>query len=271
MKLFHHLLSLPTLFFFFFFFFCFLQETVSIGPLQLTHPFDPLTKQEITLIQTIVLNKYPTKTNHVKFHYVGLDDPEKATVLKWVSTGAATTRNAFVIAIINSQVHELTINLRSSRVLSDKIHSGNGFPTLTVDEQSDALQLPFKHGPFVESIKKRGLNLSEVVCSGFTVGWYGETQSNKRVLRIECFMKEETANIYVRPINGITILADLEQMKIIDYHDNAVEPVPKAENTEYRASHLKPPFGPRLHSFASYQPDGSGFTIKGHSVRYISK
>ncbi|XP_014490689.1 primary amine oxidase [Vigna radiata var. radiata] len=262
MKLFVHLL--------FFFFFFFLQAAVSIGPSQLTHPFDPLTKQEITLIQTIILNKYPTKRNHVKFHYVGLDDPDKATVLKWVSTGAPTTRNAFVIAIINSQVHELTINLRSSRLLSDNIHTGNGFPTLTVDEQSDALQLPFKHRPFVESIKKRGLNLSEVVCSGFTVGWYGETQSSKRVLRIECFMKEETANIYVRPINGITIVADLEQMEIIEYHDNAVEPVPKAENTEYRASHLKPPFGPRLHSFASYQPEGPGFTIKGHSVSWAN-
>jgi len=266
MKLLLHILSLPTLFFFC----CFLHGGVSLAPLQLTHPLDPLTKQEITLIQTIVLNKYPTKANTIKFHYVGLDDPEKATVLKWVSTGAQTTRNAFVIAIINSEVHELTINLRSSEVVSDNIHGGNGFPTLTVAEQSEALQLPFKHGPFVESIKKRGLNMSEVVCSGFTVGWYGESES-KRVLRIECFMKEGTANIYVRPINGITIVADLEQMKIVDYHDNDVVTVPKVENTEYRASHLKPPFGPKLHSFASHQPQGSGFSIKGHSVRYIKE
>ncbi|KAL9325106.1 hypothetical protein ACSQ67_005751 [Phaseolus vulgaris] len=146
---------------------------------------------------------------------------------------------------------------------------GNGFPTLTVEEQSEALQLPFKHGPFVESIEKRGVNLSEVVCSGFSVGWYGETQS-KRVLRIECFLKEGTVNIYVRPINGITIVADLEQMKIVEYHDHFVVPVPKVENTEYRASHLQPPFGPKLHSFASHQPQGPGFSIKGHSVSWAN-
>ncbi|CAJ1931865.1 unnamed protein product [Sphenostylis stenocarpa] len=262
MKLFRNLCSLLALFFFF-------QGGVSIGPLQLTHPLDPLTKQEITLVQTTLLNKYPTKTNRVHFHYVGLDDPDKVTVLKWLSTGAETTRNAFVIAIINSQIHELTINLRSSEVVSDKIHRGNGFPTLTLEEQSEAVKLPLNHGPFVESVKKRGLNLSEVVCSGFTVGWYGQSE-NKRVLRIECFMKEETPNIYVRPINGIIIVADLEQMKIVEYHDKLVEPVPKAENTEYRASHLKPPFGPKLHSFGSHQPQGPGFTIKGHSVSWAN-
>jgi len=64
-------------------------------------------------------------------------------------------------------------------------------------------------------------------------------------------------------------VADLEQMKIVEYHDHFVVPVPKVENTEYRASHLQPPFGPKLHSFASHQPQGPGFSIKGHSVRYF--
>lgn len=255
--------SLITLFFFSFQ----AQAATSIGPLQLTHPLDPLTKEEITLVQTIVLKKYPTSTFRVNFHYVGLDDPDKATVLKWVSSGLKTPRAAFVIAIINSETHEILINLRSSYIVSDKVHTGNGFPTLTAEEQDEAIELPLKYDPFVESVKKRGLNLSEVVCSGFTVGWYGEVLKSRRTLRIECFMKNGTANIYVRPINGIIILADLDEMKIIEYHDRSVEPVPKAENTEYRASHMEPPFGPKLQSYRFYQPDGPGFKIQGHSVR----
>ncbi|XP_027360488.1 primary amine oxidase-like [Abrus precatorius] len=255
-----------------FLFYCFYLEVeagVSKGPLQITHPLDPLTKEEITLVQTIVLKKYPISKNRVSFHYVGLDDPEKATVLKSISTGSKTSRNAFVIAIINSQTHEILVNLQSSNVVSDKIHQGNGFPTLTAEEQAEAILLPLKYGPFVESVKKRGLNLSEVVCSSFTVGWYGENNS-QRVVRIECFMKESTANIYVRPINGITMLVDLDHMKFVEYHDKVVEPVPKAQNTEYRASRMKPPFGPKLHSYASYQPEGPGFTIKGHSVSWAN-
>lgn len=81
----------------------FLGEGASDTPLQLTHPFDPLTKEEITLIQTIVLKKYPTSNHTVNFHY--LDDPEKTTVLKWLSTGAEMPRNAFVIAIIDTETH----------------------------------------------------------------------------------------------------------------------------------------------------------------------
>ena len=254
-------LSLLTLFFF-----CFQAQAGPIRPLQITHPLDPLTKEEISLIQTIVLQKYSTSTYRVSFHYVGLDDPDKSTVLEWVSSGVTTPRSAFVIAIINSETHEILINLRSSNIVSDKIHQGNGFPTLTLDEQSEAIELPLKYGPFIESVKKRGLNLSEVACSCFTVGWYGETQS-KRALRVECFMKNGTVNIYVRPINGIIIMADIDEMKIIEYHDRSMEPVPKAENTEYRASHMKPPFGPKLHSFSTHQPEGPGFKIQGHTVR----
>ncbi|XP_054794655.1 primary amine oxidase-like [Prosopis cineraria] len=247
-------------------------SSASPGPLHpivpTQHPLDPLTKQEITLIRTVVLNKYPSGT---AFHYVGLDDPDKTTLLKWASSPNKNLvhipRLAFVIVIIKSQIHEILINLKTLQILSDNVHTGNGFPTLTVDEQSEAILLPLKYGPFIESVKKRGLNLSDVVCSTFTVGWYGETKSI-RALRVECFMMGETANIYVRPINGILILVDIDKMQIIQYQDRSVEPVPKAEDTEYRADHQKPPFGPKLHGIATIQPEGPGFKIQGHSVSW---
>ncbi|KAF7837321.1 primary amine oxidase-like [Senna tora] len=237
-------------------------------PLQ--HPLDPLTKEEITLIRTIVLNKHP---KNITFHYVGLDDPDKPTLLKWASSSLHfkphIPRQAFVIAMVNSVTHELLISLETKQILSDNIHSGVGFPTLTVDEQTEAIMLPLKYGPFIESVKKRGLNLSEVVCSVFTVGWYGETKSERKV-RVECFMKEETVNIYVRPINGIAIVVHLEKMAIIEYHDRNIEPVPTAENTEYRAEYQKPPFGPKLHGLASFQPEGPGFKINGHTISWAN-
>ncbi|KAL9277849.1 hypothetical protein ACSQ67_024926 [Phaseolus vulgaris] len=120
-----------------------------------------------------------------------------------------------------------------------------------------------------ESVKKRGLNLSEVVCSPFTLGWFGEAQS-RRTVRVECFMKESSPNIWVRPISGLTIVVDLELMKIVEYHDGGIIPVPTADNTEYRLSHQKPPFRPKQHSLATHQPDGPGFQISGHSVSWAN-
>ncbi|KAI4344836.1 hypothetical protein L6164_012023 [Bauhinia variegata] len=235
------------------------------------HPLDPLTTVEITVIQTIVLKKYPNTTHTLSFHYVGLDDPDKAMLLKWESTPHTVDipRRAFVIARVDSSTHELLIDLKSLLVLSDNVHTGNGFPTLTVGEQSQAIELPLKYTPFIETVKKRGLNISEVVCSTFTVGWYGE-EKRKRAVRIECFVKEESVNIYVRPINGILILVDLDQMKIVYYRDVSKEPVPTEVNTEYRASHMQPPFAPKQHSYGTFQPEGPGFKLNGHSISWAN-
>lgn len=246
-----------------------LQAVVPVTPLHFQHPLDPLTKEEITLVQTIVQRKYPTSNNRLSFHYIGLDDPEKDAILKWESTKPTITtlpRKAFSIAIINTQTHEILIDLQAKTILSDNIHKGNGFPTLSLHEQAIVIDLPLKYDPFKESVKKRGLNLSEVVCSPFTLGWFGETQ-NTRTVRVECFMKESSPNIYVRPISGLTIVVDLQLLKIVEYHDNGIIPVPTADKTEYRLSHQNPPFGPKQHSLATHQPQGPGFQISGYSVR----
>jgi hypothetical protein len=73
----------------------------------------------------------------------------------------------------------------------------------------------------------------------------------------------------VRPLEGITLVVDLDEMKIVEYYDRFIVLVPKAEGTDYRASKQKPPFGPRLNGAALVQLDGPGFKIDGHTVRSV--
>ena len=80
---------------------------------------------------------------------------------------------------------------------------------------------------------------------------------------------EGTVNLYMRPVEGITLVVDLDEMKITEYYDRLRVPVPKAEGTDYRASEQKPPFGPRLKGAATMQPDGPGFEIDGHTIRSV--
>ncbi|KAK7363676.1 hypothetical protein VNO77_05826 [Canavalia gladiata] len=125
----------------------FFQTVVSLTQVRFQHPLDPLTEQEITIVQTKVLEKYPTKSNKLSFHYIGLDDPEKNAVLRWESikpTIVTVPRKALAITIINDQVHEIIIDLGPERIVSDNVHTGNGFPTLSVDEQLKAIELPQK-------------------------------------------------------------------------------------------------------------------------------
>jgi primary-amine oxidase len=98
------------------------------------------------------------------------------------------------------------------------------------------------------------------------MGWFGE-EENIRTVRVDCFMKESSVNIYVRPISGLTIVVDLGTLKIVEYHDREIETVPTAEKTEYQVSKQNPPFGPKQHSLTIHQPQGPGFQINGHSIR----
>ena len=234
------------------------------------HPLDSLTPSEFALVRTIVKKIYPSSKLNITFQYIGLDEPDKPTIHSWLSNPKSKPppRRTFVIARLDKQSHEIIVDLSTHAIVSDKVYHGHGYPLLTVDELVAAGELPQTYEPYIESIKKRGLNLSEVVCSTYTIGWFGELKS-KRVLKLLCFYIDGTVNLYVRPVEGITLVVDLDEMKIVEYNDRLIVPVPKAEGTEYRESKQRPPFGPRLNGAALVQPDGPGFKIDGHTVRSV--
>uniref|UniRef100_A0A2N9EH32 Amine oxidase n=1 Tax=Fagus sylvatica TaxID=28930 RepID=A0A2N9EH32_FAGSY len=235
------------------------------------HPLDPLTPSEFTLVRTIVNKSHPSTKHNITFQYIGLDEPDKPVLLSWLSNPKSKPppRRAFVITRLDKQSHEIIVDLSTRSIVSDKIYHGHGYPLLTFDEQIVASELPQTYQPFLESIKKRGLNLSDVVCSDYSVGWFGEVES-KRVLKLLCFYIDGSVNLYVRPLEGITLVVDLDEMKIVEYYDRFIVPVPKAEGTDYRASKQKPPFGPRLNGAVLVQPDGPGFKIDGHTVSWAN-
>ena len=234
------------------------------------YPLDSLTPSEFTLVRTIVKKIYPSSKLNITFQYIGLDEPDKPTIHSWLSNPKSKPppRRAFVIARLDKQSHEIIVDLSTRAIVSNKVYHGHGYPFLTPDEQVAAVELPQTYEPYIESIKKRGLNLSEVVCSTYTIRWFGELKS-KRVLKLLCFYIYGTVNLYVRQVEGITLVVDLDEMKIVEYNDRLRVPMPKAEGTKYRESKQKPPFGPRLNGAALVQPDGPGFKIDGHTVRSV--
>lgn len=137
------------------------------------HPLDPLTPFELNQIKTLVKKKH----QNVTFRYMGLDEPDKHEVLSWLSQNRPSDtlgpRRAFVIALVNFESHEFVIDLSENLIVSDKIYHGNGYPMLNDEEQAIACKLPLNYALFKASIAKRGLNLSEILCDDFSIGWYG--------------------------------------------------------------------------------------------------
>ncbi|KAK7280138.1 hypothetical protein RJT34_25200 [Clitoria ternatea] len=237
------------------------------------HPLDPPTRSEFKLIQTIVRRAYPSHS--FTFQYVGLDEPDKTTILSWLSlTPQARIKNLpprqfLVIARYQKQSLEIIVDLAAKSIIGTKVYEGHGYPMLTLDEQYLASELLLSYGAFKESVRKRGLNVSEVVCSTFSVGWFGEVKT-PRSLKIKCYYTNGTANLYARPLEGISAVVDLDEMRIVDYTDRFIVAVPKAEGTEYRASKLKPPFGPKLNGIGVPQHAGPGFNVDGHTVSWAN-
>ncbi|MBA0555487.1 hypothetical protein Golob_025662, partial [Gossypium lobatum] len=237
------------------------------------HPLDSLTPNEFIRVQAIVNQSHPTSTTNLTFQYIGLNEPDKQAFLSWLQNHPTTIpppRQAFVVARINHQTHELIIDFSRDDIVSDRIHHGFGYPSLTFQEQIDADQLVFNHAPFLAALNKRGLKVEQVVCGSFTVGWFGETKQNGRVVKIMCYYLDGTVNLYMRPIEAITVTVDLDAMNVIHFQDRLVVPVPKAAGTDYRESKQKPPLGPELKGITVVQPDGPSFTIDGSRVRWAN-
>jgi primary-amine oxidase len=77
---------------------------------------------------------------------------------------------------------------------------------------------------------------------------------------MQCFVSAGSANFYVRPLDGVTLVVDLDHVAIGGYRDRVLEPVPKADGTDYRVEKLGPSFtGPATKPSVVMQPDGRGF------------
>ncbi|KAH7858707.1 hypothetical protein Vadar_026985 [Vaccinium darrowii] len=230
----------------------------------LHHPLDPLNPSEINQISLIIKKSHLGTLSNLTFHFVDLEEPEKDDVLKWLSSdkrnGSFPYRQAKVVVRVRGQTHELTVDLATSSITSDHVYTGHGFPPFTFSELLQASRLASSYPPFKNSILKRNLNLSEVTCFPFTIGWFGEIVT-KRTLKISCYYRGGTTNVFARPIEGIIMLVDVESMQITKYVDRFTAPMPGAAGTDFQASGQ----GPNPDS-APCNGTSTRLMVKGHEV-----
>ncbi|CAM6012890.1 unnamed protein product [Sphagnum balticum] len=235
------------------------------------HPMDPLTVAEILIVQTVLKESSRLGTDNSNvLHYVVLELPEKEEILAWLPGNPNLPRKAMVVMSMEGKPHKLIVDLKSKRVIEDQIVESSGRPPVSFEELQLGLSLPQEDPRFLESITARGLSLSDVLCLPLTTGWFGiPEEEGKRLLKFQCFDTNGTVNFYMRPVEGITILIDLDSRKILSYYDRSKKPpVPKAEGTDYRLKMQQPPFVTPLNPISIEQPQGPSFKIEGHQVKW---
>ncbi|KAE9453175.1 hypothetical protein C3L33_14917, partial [Rhododendron williamsianum] len=160
------------------------------------------------------------------------EEPEKEDVLDWLSSdkhkGSFPYRRAKVVVRVRGETHELIVDLATGSITSEHVYTGH------------------------------------VTCFPFTIGWFGEIVT-KRALKISCYYRGGTTNLFARPIEGIIILVDVESMQITKYVDRFTAPMPGAAGTDFQASGQ----GPNPDS-APCNGTNTRLTVKGHEVSWAN-
>ncbi len=231
------------------------------------HPLEPLTAAEVA--NAVRLLKDAAKvTPTTRFVSVSLKEPKKAAVH---AGEAGLARQAFAVLFDNgtNSCYEAVVCLSSQKVLAWK-HVPGVQPSMTIDEQVECEQAVIRSPEFKAALKKRhGIDdTSLVMVDIWSAGNYGsEEDRTKRLARPLCFLRADpTDNGYVRPIEGIRPVVDLNEMKVIRVEEYGGWDIPDV-TANYAASRMTN-FRTGIKPLDIKQPDGPSFQVEGNQVTW---
>ncbi|KAG9454534.1 hypothetical protein H6P81_007438 [Aristolochia fimbriata] len=253
------------------------------------HPLDPLTVSEINLARSVLFSSEPFASASFTIHSLVLEEPEKSVVLRWKKGDRLPLRRASVIALLRGRSHIVTVDLGSRRITGHRVSTASGYPTMSMEDMTTATWAPLADAAFNRTVERRGVALSDLACLPISLGWYGKKEEDRRLIKVQCYSMEGTANFYMRPIEGLTVLLDMDTREVVQISDlNREIPIPGATNTDYRFAQVggvnqekskKKKKKSLLPSYATIplnpisieQPMGPSFRIEeGHWVRWAN-
>lgn len=178
-----------------------------------------------------------------------------------------------MVARVNGNSNVLTVDLSTGQVTVCETGSPSGYPTMTIEDMTTATLAPLANADFNRTIIQRGIDLADLACLPISTGWYGKSEENRRLIKVQCYSKKGTVNFYMRPIEGLTVLVDLDTKQVVEISDKGSSiPIPKAANTDYRYSVQE------LHQIMNLlnpisieQPKGPSFSIEDeHLVKWAN-
>lgn len=235
----------------------------------LRHPLEPLSADEVQ--QSVGLFKSLGKvTPTTRFVSVSLKEPRKELV-HVPQSGRAIPREAFAVLFDNATntAHEAVVSLSTSELVSWKSIAG-AQPTMTIDEQVECEQAVLASAEFKAALKRQyGIeDTSLVMVDIWSAGNYGsEEDGTRRLARPLCFVRADpTDNGYVRPIEGLRPVVDLNTMQVIRVEEYGAWPLPPGE-CNYAADRVKE-FRQDIKPLEILQPEGPSFEVDGYQVRW---
>lgn len=234
------------------------------------HPLEPLTEYEI-LAALDILKANQTLSDRIRFMSVSLHEPPKHLVLNYTPE-MTVEREVFVVVLDNEsgRTYEAIVSLTNQAVTSWK-HIPDVQPAIALDEFFDC-EATVKASPeFQAAMRKRGIEDMSLVCiDPWSAGFYAddlESDRGRRLARALCWVRSHpTDNLYAHPIDGLTVMVDLNAMEVVRVDDYAIVPVP-TELSNYTTESVKD-LRTDIKPLEIIQPEGASFEVSGHEIRW---
>ncbi|CAN1295522.1 Amine oxidase [copper-containing] zeta, peroxisomal [Linum perenne] len=277
---------------------------------QTCHPLDPLMAAEISVAVATVraAGKTPEVRDSMRFIEVGLVEPEKNVVAladayffpPFQPSLLPKTKGRAVIptklpprkarlVVYNKKSNETsvwTVELTEvhaatrgghhrGKVISSKVIP-DVQPPMDAEEYAECEAVVKDFPPFIEAMRKRGIeDMDLVMVDPWCVGYHSDADSpSRRLAKPLIFCRTESdcpvENGYARPVEGIHVVVDMQNMVVIEFEDRKLVPLPPADPLRnYTAgetrggvdrSDVKP--------LQIIQPEGPSFRVNGHFVNW---
>ena len=242
------------------------EEASTLAPV--SHPLDPLTADEIATASAI-LKAERQLGKRVRFETVVLYEPDKKAVLDF-HPGDSAPRSAFIVILDNdtASTYEAVVSLDERRVVSWK-HVPGVQPRVMFDEFVECEAMVRANPQFLAAIGKRGItDPSLVMVDPWSAGNYGyEEEEGRRLVLARCFVRSGPSdNGYARPIEGVTVVVDLNSMEVVRVDDYGLVPLPPNDGN-YGAEFVGK-FREDLKTLDITQAEGASFEVKGWGVSW---
>lgn len=235
-----------------------------------THPLEPLSAAEVATAARLLKNM-PEFTATTRVISIMLKEPAKQLVHAWPAEGEFPRMAAAVIFDNGTNsAYRVSLDLLSNMILECQQAPAGSQPTMTIDEQIECEQAVLSSPLFKAALlRQHGIEDSSLVMVDiWSAGNYGsEEDRTRRLARPLCFVRSDpTDNGYVRPIEGLRPVVDLNTMEVIRVEEYGHWPLPPnpgnyaAERVANQRSDIKP--------LTIAQPEGPSYTLDGSHLRW---
>ena len=243
------------------------QTETTTGRQSTPHPLDPLSRGEIERAGTLCREHH--RSEKLRFVSIALKEPDKADVYTF-TPGDEIARRAFAVMLdrADGSVYEAVVDLTGGRIESWE-HRPDVQPIPLFEEFEHADAIIREDPDWLAAMQRRGItDISKIKIDPWPAGNFGDPdEEGHRLLRGVSYVSDEpSSHAYARPVEGLVAVVDLNAGRVLRVVDEGDAPVPEADIPYYAEE--QPALREDVKPLEITQPEGVGFVLDGHELRW---